>query len=212
MKIVAALTDPGLAVTAMRQGADMVELRLDLIEGDVPAQVARCRTVCSLPLIGTLRSAPEGGRYFGDPDEWITRVRPVLPYFDYVDIEQRFRCHAAGIRAEGKKIIASFHTPDMPDLSTLYAIERELRSFGDIVKIIVTPRTEEDVITLIEFTHSLKQPVCTGVIGGEFRYARAVLALFGSELVYCHTGSLTAAGQYSVEEFVTLMRLLGKRE
>jgi 3-dehydroquinate dehydratase-1 len=211
MKIVAALTDPGLAVTARQQGADMIELRLDLIEGDIPAQVIQCRNQCTLPIIGTLRSAQEGGRYFGDADKWIERVGPFLPYVDYVDVEQRFSRHAEGIRSKGKKIIASFHSLDMPDLSTLYSIERELRSFGDIVKIIVTPRTEEDVIALIEFTHSIQQPLCTGVMGSEFRYARAVLALFGSELVYCHTGALTATGQYSVEEFVTLMKLLGKK-
>jgi len=211
MKIVAALTDPGLAVTAERQGADLIELRLDLIDGDVPGKVAECRDQCSLPVIGTLRSAREGGTYFGDPDEWIGRVRSILPFVDYVDIEQQFSRHAPEIRAAGKKIIASFHSPAMMELTALYAIERELRSFGDIVKIIVTPRNEDDVIALIEFTRSLKQPTCTGVMGGEFRYARAVLALFGSELVYCHTGSLTAAGQYSVDEFVNLMRLLGKR-
>ena len=34
MKIVAALTDPALASLAQEQGADMVDLRFDLIEGD----------------------------------------------------------------------------------------------------------------------------------------------------------------------------------
>jgi 3-dehydroquinate dehydratase I len=210
MKIVAALTDPGLAVTAGRQGAGMIELRLDLIEGDVGGKVARCRKECSLPIIGTLRSAAEGGRYFGNPEEWIRQVRPVLPYLDYVDIEQQFSSHAPEIKGAGKKIIASFHTPEMPDLPTLFSLERELRAYGDIVKIIVTPKTDEDVIELISFTHAIKKPVCTGVMGAHYRYARAVLALFGSELVYCHVGEQTAAGQYSVEDFVTLMRLLGK--
>jgi 3-dehydroquinate dehydratase-1 len=210
MKIVAALTDPGLAVTAGRQGAGMIELRLDLIEGDVGEKVARCRKECPLPVIGTLRSAAEGGRYFGSAEEWIQQVRPVLPYVDYVDIERQFFSHAAEIKGAGKKVIASFHTPEMPDLPSLFSLERELRAYGDIVKIIVTPKTDEDVIELISFTHAIKQPLCTGVMGAHYRYARAVLALFGSELVYCNVGEQTAAGQYSVAEFVALMRLLGK--
>ena len=45
-------------------------------------------------------------------------------------------------------------------------------------------------------------------MGVQFRHARALLPLFGSEFVYCHTGTPTAAGQYSVEEFVQLKRLL----
>ena len=80
--------------------------------------------------------------------------------------------------------------------------------YGDIVKIIVTPRNEDDIIDLIAFTHSIKKPLCTGVMGAQFRYARAILPLFGSELAYCHTGSRTAEGQYSVQEFRTLDKLL----
>jgi 3-dehydroquinate dehydratase I len=209
MKIVAALTDPGLAVTAQRQGADMIELRLDLIPG-VDGMIGRCRDECRLPIIGTLRSAAEGGHYFGSADEWIRVVRPLIPFFDYVDVERRFSSHASELKAAGKTVIASYHTSEMPDLPALFAIERDLRAYGDIVKIIVTPKSDEDVIELISFTHAIKQPICTGVMGSEYRYARAVLALFGSELVYCNIGMLTAAGQYSVEEFVRLMKMLGK--
>lgn len=210
MKIVGALTDPGLAVTAQRQGADLIELRLDLIEGDITGTISRCRKECPLPIIGTLRSAAEGGRYFGSADEWIRLVRPLIPFVDYIDVEQRFSPYAPEIKAAGKTVIASFHTSEMPDLPGLFAIERDLRAYGDIVKIIVTPQTDEDVIELISFTHSIKKPLCTGVMGEHYRYARAVLALFGSELVYCHAGTPTASGQYSIGEFVTLMKLLGK--
>ena len=211
MKIVAALTDPGLAAEAEAQGADMIELRLDLIDGDAAGLLAGCREATRLPIIGTLRSAQEGGRYFGNADEWIGRLRPLLAFIDYVDIEQRFSAHAPEIRDSGKTIIASFHTPAMPPLFGLFGLERELRAYGDIVKIIATPRTDEDIIELISFTHAVKMPVCTGVMGAQFRYARAVLALFGSELVYCHLGTPTAEGQYSVVEFTGLMKMLGQR-
>jgi len=211
MKIVAALTDPGLAAEAEAQGADMIELRLDLMEGDSASRLAACRKATRLPIIGTLRSAKEGGRYFGSADEWIAFLRPLLPYLDFVDIEQRYAGHAPEIRDAGKTIIASFHTPAMPPLFGLFGLERELRAYGDIVKIIATPRTDEDIIELISFTHAVKLPVCTGVMGSEFRYARAVLALFGSELVYCHLGTPTAEGQFSVKEFTGLMLMLGHR-
>ena len=210
MKIVAALTDPALAASAEGEGADMIELRLDLIDGDVLGQVARARRECRLPVIGTLRSGHEGGRYLGSPEEWIVKLRPFLPLIDYVDIEQRFSAHAAEIRAAGKTVVSSCHMPGMPSLPELFAIERGLREYGDIPKIIVTPGNPEDVIELISFTHAVKQPVCTGVMGAEFRYARAVLALFGSELVYCCIGTPTATGQYTVREFAGLMKLLGR--
>jgi 3-dehydroquinate dehydratase-1 len=208
MKIVAALTDPHEASRAEEQGADMIELRFDLMDGDLRKRVQECKKACSLPVIATLRSAREGGRFFGDGKAWEEKIRPIIPLVDYVDVEQQFVRNAACVKEAGRKIIASHHAPIMMPLPELFVLERELRAYGDIVKIIVTPSNDGDVIELIAFTHAIKEPICCGVMGSAFRYARAVLPLFGSELVYCHTGERTAEGQYSVEEFVELKKLL----
>lgn len=208
MKIVAALTDPLHAARAERQGADLIELRIDLYAGYLVQQVRDARAACSLPIIVTLRSAQEGGQFFGKSDEWMRTVEPLIPFADYVDVEQHFAQHAPVIRAAGKKIIASHHTSHMVSLPTLFIIEQKLREFGDIPKIVVTPANDADVIEILSFTQAAKKPVCTGVMGGEFRHARAMLPLAGSEFVYCHTGTPTAAGQYSVKEFVQLRKLL----
>ena len=208
MKIVAALTDPALASQAQEQGADMVELRFDLIEGDPVSSVRICKKVSTLPIIATLRSAQEGGQFFGDPVSWYEKICPLIPLVDVVDIEQQFEPYAILVKEAGKTIIASHHSGDMMTLPELFDTERKLRAYGDIVKIIVTPKNQEDIIELIAFTHAVKKPVCTGVMGGQFRYARAILPLFGSEMIYCHLGTATAAGQYSVQEFVRLMEWL----
>jgi 3-dehydroquinate dehydratase-1 len=208
MKIVASLTDAAQAAAARDLGADLLELRLDLMEGNAVTQAALCKKTVDMPVIATLRSAQEGGNYFGTADEWLDRMLPVMPFVDYVDVELRFRKHADAIRDQGKTIIASYHTREMPPLFELFGFERDLRSFGGIVKIIVTPRDVEDILSLVTFTHTAQRPICTGVMGYAFRYARAILPFFGSELVYCHAGTATAAGQYSVAEFVRLMDLL----
>ena len=208
MKIVAALTDPSHAAGAEAQGADLVELRLDLMNGD-PVQIIRqYRNDCRLPVIATLRSAQEGGRWFGSADKWMEKIRPVIPHADYIDIEQQFSRHAPAIRAAGRKVIASFHAGTMLSLASLFDKERELRAFGDIPKIVITPQTDADLVELITFTEAAKKPIITGVMGSQFRYVRAVLPLFGSAFVYCHTGDPTAEGQYSVEEFVQVRKLL----
>ncbi len=208
MQIVASLTDPGQAAAAQAQGAHVIELRFDLMEGNPVELVRQCKTTSPLPVIATFRSAREGGRYFGSPDEWEQKIAPIIPLVEFVDVEQQFSCGAGQVKAAGKKIIASYHSSQMLPLHVLFVLEQELRSYGDIPKIIVTPRNEDDLINLIAFTYAAKKPICTGVMGASFRYARAVLPLFGSELVYCHTGVPTAEGQYSVEEFVTLAKLL----
>jgi 3-dehydroquinate dehydratase-1 len=208
MKIIAALTDPTHAARAQKQGADLIELRVDLYEGDLGKIVKKAKAACTLPVILTLRSAQEGGQFFGEAEAWMDTVQPLLRYADYVDIEQQFALHAPNIRKAGKKIIASHHAGQMIPLYILFVLERELRTYGDIPKIIVTPKTSEDILELMSFTLAAQKPLITGVMGTELRYARALLPLFGSEFVYCHTGSPTAAGQYSVEEFVKLKSLL----
>jgi 3-dehydroquinate dehydratase-1 len=208
MKIVAALTDPSHAAGAEAQGADLVELRLDLMGGDPGEILRQYRKDCTLPVIATLRSAPEGGRFFGSADAWMEKIRLVIPHADYIDIEQQFSRHAPAVRAAGRTIIASYHTGAMIALASLFDKERELRAYGDIPKIVLTPKTEADLVELVTFTEAAKKPVITGVMGSEFRYARAILPLFGSAFVYCHTGDPTAVGQYSVEEFVQLKKLL----
>jgi 3-dehydroquinate dehydratase-1 len=208
MKIIASLSDVQLAPLAQRQGAEILEIRLDLVEGNPTTQIQRCRQLSPLPVIATLRSGHEGGAFFGDPDGWFRGVAPVVPFADYIDIELRYSEFAARIRQAGKKIVASAHLADMPDLPTLFSLERELRAYGDMVKIIVTPGSEDDLIDLISFTRAIKKPISTGVMGEKFRYARAMLPFFGSEFVYCHMGTAVAAGQYSVEEFKTLMGFL----
>ncbi len=208
MKIIAALNDPAQAPHAQEQGVDMIELRFDLMKGEPEELVTQCRDACPLPVIGTLRSAQEGGRFFGSGSEWEKKIRPIIPLVDYVDVEQQFVKNAICVKEAGTKIIASHHSPVMMPLQVLFVLERELRAYGDIVKIIVTPENTDDIIDLIAFTNAVKQPICCGVMGSAFRYARAVLPFFGSELVYCHMGETTAEGQYSVEEFVQLKKLL----
>ena len=110
----------------------------------------------------------------------LRRYAPVIPLVDYIDIEQRFASCAPQIKGAGTAIIASYHSGTMLTLPDLFTRERICRKYGDIVKIIVTPENEEDVLELIAFTHAVKKPVCTGVMGARFRYARAMLPLFGS--------------------------------
>jgi 3-dehydroquinate dehydratase-1 len=207
MKIVAALTDPTHAAKAKKQGADVIELRIDLYDGNLVTIVKKANAV-GLPLILTLRSAQEGGQFFGTPEEWMRKIEPLLEYADYVDVERQFAGHVPVIRDANKKIIASHHAGQMVPLYILFVMERELRTYGDIPKIVITPQTEADVLELLTFTQAARKPICTGVMGSQFRYARAVLPLFGSEFVYCHMGTPTAAGQYSVEEFVQLRKIL----
>ena len=208
VKIVLSLFSYKSQSELIESGPDLLELRLDKWVGDPVQFIREKKGHETLSKIITVRSEEEGGFFKGTPEEWEEMVNPILPYADYIDIEQKYSRFAEAIRAKGKKVIASYHSYSMVHTPQLRALEANVRRYGDIPKIIVTPESHDDVFSLIQYLISSTSPICLGVMGEEFRYARALFALFGSFFVYCHGGTATAKGQYSVGEMKKILNLL----
>jgi 3-dehydroquinate dehydratase-1 len=208
MKIVVSVEDAGVIDEAVKYNPTFIEIRLDRMAGDLLDQVRAIREKTAIPLIATLRSREEGGRFVGDADLWARIIGPITRYVDFVDVEARYRDHAPLIKSQGVQILASLHTSEMPTPPELGKIESMLRSYGDIPKIVVKPRTADDLLALVAFTHQAQKPICTSIMGAEFRYARAILPLFGSEFMFCHAGTPTAEGQYHIQEARQIADLL----
>lgn len=209
MKIVCSCAHPDVIQKSSLKGADIIELRLDLMTGVPPSHLEMAVKTVGLPVILTIRSSAEFGAFEGTPSEWMDEAGRFLHLADYVDIERGYREYASAIKGSGKKVIASFHTSRMPASSELAGIERDLRRYGDIVKIAAAPGSPEDLIRLFSFTTRAGGPVVVSIVGETHRWARAVLPHFGSEFVYCSAGRPTAGGQYSLAEMMELSSLLG---
>jgi 3-dehydroquinate dehydratase-1 len=209
MKIVATVVNAREAARAACLCPDLLEARIDLMDGEPARELPSIRSAFRGPVILTIRSEAEGGGFDGGPAEWWDRLRPILRSGDLVDVEMPFSSYSPLIREEGKGIIASRHTKNMPAPGELFSLERELRSFGDIPKIVVRPGNMHDLLDLLRFTLEARKPVCTGVLGNECRFARLILPFFGSELVYTHAGTPAAPGQIALEDFKKIQVLLG---
>jgi len=208
MKIVATVVNSREAASAGKLGPDLIEVRIDITDADPAGELSSIRSLWKGPVILTNRSAAEGGGWRGDPGEWWDCIAPLISFVDIVDVEQPFSSFAKEIRSRGRGIIASRHTDSMPSAEELGRTVRELRRYGDIPKIVVRPGSEQDLLGLLAFTLSAEKPICTGVQGEAFRYARVILPLFGSELVYTHAGTPAAPGQFSLEDFRKIQALL----
>jgi len=208
MKIVATVVNAREAASAARLGPDLVEVRIDLMDTEPAGDLPFIRTAWKGPIILTNRSEGEGGGFRGDPGEWWESLQPLLRFGDFVDVELPFSSFATEIRRQGKKIIASYHTDTMPTVGVLSRTALELRRYGDIPKIVVRPGNEHDLLTLLAFTLEAEKPICTGVLGEAYRYARVILPFFGSELAYTHAGTPAAPGQLSLEDFRKIQALL----
>ncbi|HQE85334.1 MAG TPA: type I 3-dehydroquinate dehydratase [Methanolinea sp.] len=207
MRFVASVPDISFIPAALASGADVIEVRLDLTGSVSPEEANATFRDLTVPLIFTVRSAAEGGMFAGGPEEWWDMVRPCLPYATFIDVERSFRSFAPVLRREKKTIIASFHTPSMPDPGSLEALRRDLAGYGDIPKIVVGPRSEEDVLSLLSFTLHAEKPIITSIMGSRFSFIRLMLPFFGSSFIYCHAGSPAAEGQIHLSRAREIMGL-----
>ncbi len=208
IQAVASLSEPSQCDPGLLTDAYAVEIRLDLMPDIPPARVDRLAGSFDGPIILTLRSVEEGGRFTGDEAAFIRATTPFLPYVTMVDVETRFQGDADRIREMGITIISSCHTDRMLTRQELETLCHRLRGYGDIPKIAVRPQDTADLLTLLSFTHAAAKPIIVSVTGVVCRSARPLLPLFGSLFTYCYIGTPTSPGQYSLEEMKCLSALL----
>ena len=202
------------ALTALRCGADAVELRLDLFKPEereatrVKAFVEALREEAKAGVILTNRSASEGGKFEGSEDERLSLLKEALEASeaDAVDVEYFAEPRKrAEIVASAKKmnatVIFSFHDfTGMPDAAELEHLALKMHAEGaDIAKIAVTPKTAEDALKLLELTLKLKASKASKAGKGEAagekgvafigmgsvgRHLRVLAPIYGSALTY----------------------------
>ncbi|MCW7074866.1 MAG: type I 3-dehydroquinate dehydratase [Candidatus Methanospirare jalkutatii] len=202
------------ALTALRCGADAVELRLDLFKPEereatrVKAFVEALREEAKAGVILTNRSASEGGKFEGSEDERLSLLKEALEASeaDAVDVEYFAEPRKrAEIVASAKKmnatVIFSFHDfAGMPDAAELEHLALKMHAEGaDIAKIAVTPETAEDALKLLELTLKLKASNASKAGKGEAagekgvafigmgsvgRHLRVLAPIYGSALTY----------------------------
>lgn len=194
--------------------ADYIEIRLDLCDRsereDFISYFSDGRYKHNAPVIATVRSVEEGGKFSGSREEWLSLVSPWMDIADYIDIEREYSGHSEKIK-ERTEVISSVHLSYMPGNDELKHTDDELRSYGDLPKIVVTPGSTEDILRLAQFTLNCKyskKPVITSIMGSKYYWARVIMPLFGSEFVYCHSGEAAAEGQYELDAMNEIFSLI----
>lgn len=156
---------PGVLV-----GSDAVELRLDLLQDPntptgppshdfVANQVAILRASMSLPMIFTVRSVDQGGRFPDEAqEEALNLYRLALRMgVEFLDLELRWpdRILQAITSTKGNtKIIASYHDP-VGALSWKHGswvpYYNKALLYGDVVKLVGNATSQEDNVALAKF-------------------------------------------------------------
>lgn len=187
----------------VEQGAPLVELRLDYING--PVNVKRVLTDRPGPVIVTCRRERDGGKYAGSEDERLLLLRnAIVEGAEYVDLEDDV---AAGVPRYGKtKRVISYHdfrkTPD--DLAALHA--RMAALDADIVKIATLAHHPQDNLRMLQMIRASAVPtvgLCMGDIGTP---SRILSGKYGAAFTYAtfHHERALAPGQLSFEQMTKI--------
>jgi 3-dehydroquinate dehydratase/shikimate dehydrogenase len=185
------------------QGAKLVELRLDYINGQINLKRLTAERPC--PVIITIRRDVDGGKWRGSEQERQMILRQaIVDGVDYVDLEEDV---AKTIRRYGKtKRIVSYHdfrqTPE--DLSAIHA--RLAALDADVVKLATLANSPHDNLRMMQLVQSAKVPtvgMCMGDLGTP---SRILCRRFGAPFTYAsfHHERLLAPGQLSFEQMVNI--------
>jgi 3-dehydroquinate dehydratase-1 len=203
-------------VAATARGFDLVEARVDLF---AQQSLEGCAHDCArleasgTPVILTIRSAAQGGRFDGPDAARLSAFRAALAggHASWVDIENDASIvddlAAAVAGRAGARLIVSHHDfARTPSLDALLAIVDRCHAVpGAIAKIATAVQTDDDRRTLLDLLS--RRPDRTCVIGmGASAELRVELAARGSLLAYGYLERATAPGQMSAAE--THARLL----
>ena len=212
-----------IARLAKRQGADLVEWRVDSLAQEPGAASAVTRLVqdAPLPCIVTVRHVAEGGGFCGTDEQrqqvW-TAACTAHPPAAYVDVEwttyrsdglagehARDMSRLGGLgNGSGPRVILSFHDFDgrPAGLSTRIA-EMWSDPSSTVTKVVWTARTPRDNTEAFEVLARRAKPTIALCMGEHGLMSRVLAPKFGGFLTYARSDAQgTAPGQPTVEELV----------
>jgi pentafunctional AROM polypeptide len=217
---------------AVTVGSDAVEVRVDLLEDPesrngipgldfISIQIAHLRSIVSLPLIFTVRTVSQGGRFPDNAqDEAFALYKAAVRMgLEYIDLEISYPDDLVQSIAEAKgfsKIIASHHDPlgklSWKNGGWIQYYNRALQ-FGDIIKLVGTAKSMEDNFDLARFKSRVATahnvPIIAinmGVLGKLSR----VLNCFMTPVSHPALPFKAAPGQLSAAEIRQALSLLGE--
>ena len=208
-------------------GADAVELRVDLLADRSPEsvveQVSLLRQIAQRPIIFTLRSVSQGGRFPDDQgSERLALCELALRLgIEYLDVEANLPDTELQ-QIVGKKgntlIIASHHDPLgqllWTNASWIPSYNRALK-YGDIVKLVGVAKTIKDNFDLLEFKARMQSAHSVPIIGlnmGAAGKLSRVLNGFFTPVSHPILPFKAAPGQMSVVDIYESLYLLGEVE
>lgn len=211
------------ATEALRQGADIIELRLDYCKNTDPSyvrnEVKKIRDQITVPLIATLRKAEDGGnwyRFCGTEEDRFQIFQSIMDLVDAVDIEVNSEIRDRVLREARKNnvvAIVSYH--DYFGTETIENIRSKIddiyETSGAIVKVAYFARKEENTRNLMQVlleyvNNGFNKPIVAISMGAKWfsQMSRYIFPCIGSCMTYGFASieEKPKVGQIELQELV----------
>ncbi|AEO71613.1 uncharacterized protein THITE_2124223 [Thermothielavioides terrestris NRRL 8126] len=208
-------------------GSDAVELRVDLLQNYDPdfvaRQVALLRSAAKVPIVYTVRTVSQGGKF---PDDDYKLARELYQVglrtgVEYLDLEMTMPAEILEAVTEAKgftRIIASHHDPQYrlswKNGSWIPFYNKALQ-YGDVIKLVGVAREIGDNFALTNFKTRMlaahNKPVIALNMGPAGKLSR-VLNGFMTPVSHPALPSKAAPGQLSAAEIRQALALIGELE
>jgi 3-dehydroquinate dehydratase I len=209
---------------------DIVEVRLDTFDviyasplRSLPASVAIVKHIkrsTRKPILLTIRSPSERGERVSASGNITDKkraafLRSTVPLCELVDLELRHRRFTHEMtkfaHARGANVIHSIHDFSGARRFSYYSkfSEESRRQKGDIFKVAVNPKSNDQLEDFLNWGINLKNPhkVLIGM-GAAGLFSRSIAYCFGSILTYGHLGVPAAPGQIQAGQLGELIQKL----
>jgi 3-dehydroquinate dehydratase/shikimate dehydrogenase len=223
----------GRIEAALAGGAEMIELRLDMMAdvGDDDVRSLRESTPATIPFILTIRSTAEGGDYDGTDDQRISRLIEIGPWAEYLDIELALWRRSANLRQKiglalhraghishhggvesiaastPRKLILSRHdVKTRPTGLQKDLVEMLSEPACDVPKVAWRARSIRDCFEAFEIMRDSPRPVMAICMGEEGLISRVLAKKFGAAATFASLG----AGLESAEGQLSLIAMQGE--
>ncbi|KAI2617372.1 Pentafunctional AroM protein [Hypoxylon sp. NC1633] len=209
-------------------GADAVELRVDLLDDISPEsvgkQISLLRSAAKIPIIFTVRSKSQGGRFsYASESELLPLYRTAMRAgVEYVDVEMTLSDETLGSitksRGVSTCVIASHHDPEGKlswrngGWQTWY--NRALQ-YGDVIKLVGVAKKMDDNYSLATFKDRMFAAHGKPIIAlnmGTFGKLSRILNGFLTPVSHPDLPFKAAPGQLSAAEIRTGLALIGELE
>ncbi|KAJ1324950.1 3-phosphoshikimate 1-carboxyvinyltransferase [Microdochium nivale] len=209
-------------------GSDAVELRVDLLDDispeSVAGQIAALRSAAKIPIVFTLRSKEQGGRFtYKSEAELLQLYRVAMRVgVEYIDLEMGLSDDILDAilqhRPPSTTVIASHHDPhgqlDWKTGSWQQWYNRALQ-YGDIIKLVGVASRVEDNFALAAFKEQMfaahGKPIIAINMGGLGKLSR-ILNGFLTPVSHPSLAFKAAPGQLSAAEIRSGLGLIGELE